>query len=223
MDGRPDNPDGPLTKDAAAEMTAGLAKDEESFYDDFTRQFFSVNGELKVTEQQRQEALQHCKQADKKAALARMEVSGATDFRDDLRNVTVPALVLHGDGDGTVPFEGSGARTHAALPGSELHVLHGATDDQGRPILYGKVATVAVVGNEDGAHKTIADMMQGLNDVGFTFPAQGGTYWVGEAMQTVDFKDLEHVPAPVASTNAGLARNAVHLAQYLKREQYPAG
>lgn len=96
------------------------------------------------------------------------------------------------------------------------------TDNQGRPIMYGKVAAVAVVGNEDGAHKTIADMMQGLNDVGFTLPAQSGTYWVGEAMQTVDFKDLDQVPKPVASTNAGLARNAVHLAQLLRKEQYPA-
>ncbi|MBG6184084.1 multimeric flavodoxin WrbA [Arthrobacter sp. CAN_A214] len=96
------------------------------------------------------------------------------------------------------------------------------TDEQGRPILYGKVAVVAVVGNEDGAHKTIADMMQGLNDVGFTLPAQGGTYWVGEAMQTVDFKDLDQVPKPVASTNAGLARNAVHLARMLREQQYPA-
>ena len=60
-----DNSDGPLTKDAAAEMTSGLTNDEDSFYDDFTRQFFSVNGELKVTEQQRQEALRLCKQADK--------------------------------------------------------------------------------------------------------------------------------------------------------------
>jgi multimeric flavodoxin WrbA len=96
------------------------------------------------------------------------------------------------------------------------------TDDQGRPIMYGKVAAVAVVGNEDGAHKTIADMMQGLNDVGFTLPAQGGTYWVGEAMQTVDFKDLEQVPDPVASTNAGIARNAAHLARALKAANYPA-
>jgi multimeric flavodoxin WrbA len=95
------------------------------------------------------------------------------------------------------------------------------TDDQGRPIMYGKIATVAVVGNEDGAHKTIADMMQGLNDIGFTIPAQGGTYWVGEAMQTVDYKDLEKVPDPVAATNAGLARNAVHLARALKASQYP--
>lgn len=97
------------------------------------------------------------------------------------------------------------------------------TDSQGRPIMYGKVAAVAVVGNEDGAHKTIADMMQGLNDVGFTLPAQGGTYWVGEAMQTIDFKDLDQVPDLVASTNAGLARNAVHLARALKSVPYPAG
>ncbi|TQJ33673.1 flavodoxin family protein [Arthrobacter sp. SLBN-122] len=96
------------------------------------------------------------------------------------------------------------------------------TDDDGRPVMYGKVATVAVVGNEDGAHKTIADMMQGLNDIGFSLPAQGGTYWVGEAMQTVDFKDLDQVPDPVASTNAGLARNAVHLARLLRSSQYPA-
>ncbi|MEG9249991.1 NAD(P)H-dependent oxidoreductase [Arthrobacter sp. Soc17.1.1.1] len=96
------------------------------------------------------------------------------------------------------------------------------TDEQGRPIMYGKVATVAVVGNEDGAHKTIADMLQGLNDVGFTIPAQGGTYWVGEAMQTIDFKDLAQVPDPVASTNAGLARNATHLATCLTTNPYPA-
>ncbi len=97
------------------------------------------------------------------------------------------------------------------------------TDGQGRPIMYGRVATVAVVGNEDGAHKTIADMMQALNDIGFTLPAQGGTYWVGEAMQTVDFKDLDTVPDAVASSNAGLARNATHLARILQTNHYPAG
>jgi pimeloyl-ACP methyl ester carboxylesterase len=118
-----DNPDGPLTKEAAASMTADLTKDEDSFYDGFTREFFSVNGELKVTEAQRQEAIALCKQADKKAALACLEAFGTTDFRDDLLKVTVPALVLHGDGDATVPFEGSGKRSHAALLGSELHII----------------------------------------------------------------------------------------------------
>ena len=121
-----DNPEGPLTKAAAAAMSADLTKDEDSFYDGFMTGFFSAGGVLKVSEQQRQEALAMCKQADKKAALACMAAWGSTDFRDDLTKVSVPALVLHGDSDAAVPFEGSGARTHAAISGSELHVIAGA-------------------------------------------------------------------------------------------------
>jgi pimeloyl-ACP methyl ester carboxylesterase len=124
-----DNPDGPLTRAQAAKMAADLTEDEDAFYDAFTKQFFSVNGVLKVTEEQRQAALAMCMQADKRAALACMESFGTTDFRDDLANVTVPTLVIHGTGDATVPVEGSGKRTHAAIPNSELvlidHAPHG--------------------------------------------------------------------------------------------------
>ena len=35
------------------------------------------------------------------------------------------ALILHGDSDATVPFEGSGQRTHDAIAGSQLHVIAG--------------------------------------------------------------------------------------------------
>jgi predicted CoA-binding protein len=87
--------------------------------------------------------------------------------------------------------------------------------------MAGKVAVVAVVGNEDGAHKVIADMFQGLNDIGFSIAAQGGTYWNGEAMQTKDYTDLEEVPEPVAKTTAAAARNAAHLADVLRFAQYP--
>src|SRR3954447_18940444 len=45
-------------------------------------------------------------------------------------------------------------------------------DDSGRPLIAGKVAVVAVVGNEDGAHHISADAFQALADVGFTIPAQ---------------------------------------------------
>jgi multimeric flavodoxin WrbA len=95
------------------------------------------------------------------------------------------------------------------------------TDDAGRPVMVGKVAIVAVVGNEDGAHKIIADMFQGLNDIGFSIAAQGGTYWNGEAMQTKDYKDLDEVPEAVAKTTAAAARNAAFLAGALRSEQYP--
>ena len=97
-----------------------------------------------------------------------------------------------------------------------------ATDDEGRPAMFGKVAVVAVVGNEDGAHKIVADMFQGLNDIGFTIPAQGCTYWNNEAMNPVDYQDLDETPKAVASTNATSAANAAHLARLLRGDMYPA-
>lgn len=97
-----------------------------------------------------------------------------------------------------------------------------ATDDQGRPAMFGKTAVVAVVGNEDGAHKIIADSFQALNDIGFTIPAQGGTYWNNEAMNPTDYKDLDETPSAVASTTRTLAANAAHQARLLTSSQYPA-
>ena len=96
------------------------------------------------------------------------------------------------------------------------------TDAAGRPVVEGKVAVAVVVGNEDGAHKITADIYQALNDVGFSIPSQGGTYWNGEAMHTVDYKDLDETPEEVAQATATLARNAVHLATLLKERPYPS-
>lgn len=122
----PDNPDGPLTKEKAAEMEEGLRTDRATFFDGFTKDFFSANGELKVTEGERQDAIALCQQSDQAAALGCMEAFGTTDFRQDLPRITVPTLVIHGDADGIVPLEGSGARTHAAVQGSELIVIEDA-------------------------------------------------------------------------------------------------
>lgn len=95
------------------------------------------------------------------------------------------------------------------------------TDDQGRPVLFGKVAAVAVVGNEDGAHSIVADTFQALDDTGYSIPAQGCTYWNGEAMTPGDYIDLDQVPDAVASTTATLAANAAHLARLLRKDPYP--
>jgi multimeric flavodoxin WrbA len=94
-------------------------------------------------------------------------------------------------------------------------------DGQGRMVSYGRVAGVAVVGNEDGAHHVVAELFQGLSDVGFTIPASASTYWTGEAMQKTDFKDLKQTPEMVQQATAGLARNCAHLATLLKNAQYP--
>lgn len=95
------------------------------------------------------------------------------------------------------------------------------TDDQGRMVSYGRVAGVAVVGNEDGAHHIVAELFQGLNDVGFTIPANACTYWVGEAMQGDDYKDLDQTPETTQSATKVLALNCAHLATLLKQSQYP--
>lgn len=121
----PGNPDGPLTLAQATKMTAALTANQASFYDQFTTDFFSANGELAVSEEQRQEALALTEQADKKAALDCMTAFANTDFRDDLAKVDVPTLVIHGDSDAVVFYDGSGARTHVAIPQSELHVVVG--------------------------------------------------------------------------------------------------
>jgi len=95
------------------------------------------------------------------------------------------------------------------------------TDDQGRMVSYGKVATVAIVGNEDGAHHVSAEVYQALNDVGFTIPANAVAYWVGEAMGSTNFVDLDKTPEVVETMISMLARNTAHLASLLKQSQYP--
>ena len=95
------------------------------------------------------------------------------------------------------------------------------TDEQGRMPSYGKVAVAAIVGNEDGAHFSTAQLFQSLNDVGWTIPAVAACYWVGEAMGSVDFKDLDHRPLKVTQTAKMVANNAAHLAKLLKAEPYP--
>jgi non-heme chloroperoxidase len=121
-----DNPDGPLTEEAAHEMRSGLEQDRDAFFEDFTTQFFSAGDDLKVSEEQRQDAVRMCQQSDQEAALGCLNAFATTDFRQDLEKVTVPTLVIHGDSDGIVPFEGSGKRTHEAIEGSELVVVDDA-------------------------------------------------------------------------------------------------
>ncbi|WP_088367028.1 flavodoxin family protein [Sphingomonas dokdonensis] len=95
------------------------------------------------------------------------------------------------------------------------------TDDEGRMPSYGKVAVAAIVGNEDGAHWSSAQLFQSLNDTGWTIPPVAACYWVGEAMGSTDFKDLPDTPDKVTKTAAMTATNAAHLARLLKANPLP--
>ncbi|WP_151523636.1 alpha/beta fold hydrolase [Serinicoccus kebangsaanensis] len=121
-----DNPDGALEEADVQEMEQGAREDRESFLDGFTTNFFSVDGELVVDEEQRQDALTMQTPARDEAVVGCIDAFARTDFRQDLEALTVPTLVLHGDADAVVPFEASGQRTAAAVPGSTVTVVERA-------------------------------------------------------------------------------------------------
>ena len=85
----------------------------------------SKYGGLKVSEAQRDYARDIAAFASPKGTLDCISAFGRTDFRDDLKKINVPTLVIHGDADAIVPFEVSGKRSAAAIAGSELVVIKG--------------------------------------------------------------------------------------------------
>ena len=67
---------------------------------------------------------------------------------------------------------------------------------------FGKVAVVGIVGNEDGAHHVTAELLQALNDTGWTDPRPGGLL-LGRRS---DAQDRLQGPAEVPDNVQGLAR-----------------
>lgn len=102
-----------------------------------------------------------------------------------------------------------------------MDAILGEIDEQGRYPTFGKVGVVLVVGNEDGAHHVTAEIYQALADFGFSIPGGSSGYWVGEAMGSVDYKDLPHTPDKLDATLRTLASNAAHLARVLQDHPYP--
>jgi non-heme chloroperoxidase len=80
----------------AAQMAASLTANQDSFYDQFITEFFSVDGALKVSEQQRG-ALAMCHQAFEAAALACLRCSAAPT---SVKTCPLPGTRLHVIADG---------------------------------------------------------------------------------------------------------------------------
>ena len=121
-----DNPDGGLDDATIAQFKAGVTTDRMAFLETFTHNFFSAGGKLQVSESQRVYARNIAAFASPKGTLDCIHAFSYTDFRTDLTKIKLPTLVIHGDADAIVPFEVSGARTHKAIAGSQLHLVKGA-------------------------------------------------------------------------------------------------
>ena len=120
-----DNPEGGLDDQTLAGFKGAVTSDRLAFLDDFTKNFFSANGQLKVSERTRKFARMIGAFASPKGTLDCIEAFGRTDFREDLKKFSIPTLVLHSDADAIVPFEVSGKRTAASIKGARLVLIQG--------------------------------------------------------------------------------------------------
>ena len=125
----PDNPEGGLDDATIKQFEDGVKGDRLDFLDSFTKNFFSAGLLNKVAPLVSEPFRLYCRDiaayASPKGTLDCIAAFGRTDFRADLAKIKIPTLILHGDSDGIVPLEVSGARTHKLVPGSQLAVIKG--------------------------------------------------------------------------------------------------
>ncbi|MGH3459286.1 alpha/beta fold hydrolase [Aeromicrobium sp.] len=120
-----DNPDGGLDDATIEQFRDGAANSREEFLDSFLTGFFSAGDDLKVSEDEKQDAFRLTRPAADAALVGCIGAFSRTDFRDDLATIDVPVLVVHGDSDAIVPFEVSGRRTHESVADSTLALIEG--------------------------------------------------------------------------------------------------
>ena len=123
-----DNPEG-VDASVFQQMLDGLNKDRADFLNEFGKKFYgsaALGMGVAVSAAQAQWTLSMAMPASPKATLDCVNAFAATDFRQDLPAIHVPALVIHGDNDQTVPIAVSGARTAEMLPHAQYLVYPGA-------------------------------------------------------------------------------------------------
>ena len=108
-------------------MMLDLSVDRPQFLTEFSKQFFGV-GMLSspVSESMLAAACEDAMRASPLATLACVKAFSETDFRNDLKSINVPALIIHGDDDKTVPIESSGQETARILPHAQFEIYAGA-------------------------------------------------------------------------------------------------
>lgn len=121
-----DNPDG-VDKAVFDTMTENIKKDRADFLQSFGKMFYGVNLISHPVSQAHLDGdFARAYVASHKATLACAKSFSETDFRNDLTQIHVPTLIIHGDADKTVPIEASGERTAKALPKAHYIVYDGA-------------------------------------------------------------------------------------------------
>jgi non-heme chloroperoxidase len=122
----PANPEG-VPMSVFDGIRVGVRSDRAQFFLDLTMPFFGFNRPgAKVSEGMRQSFLIQGLQCSIKSAHACVKQFSETDFTEDLKKMTVPTLVIHGDDDQIVPLATTARRAVEILPQARLSVYEGA-------------------------------------------------------------------------------------------------
>ncbi|MBC7829475.1 MAG: alpha/beta hydrolase [Chitinophagaceae bacterium] len=121
-----DNEDG-VDESVFTEMLNQLRKDRIAFLDDFGKKFFSVSlinhpVSTPLLDYYRMLASFALPRATKLCAVS----FAHTDFRQDLKKIDIPTLIIHGDDDKTVPIEVSSDLTAGIIANSVYKKYEGA-------------------------------------------------------------------------------------------------
>jgi non-heme chloroperoxidase len=122
----PETPDG-LEQSVFDGIQAAIAKDRFAFLSAFFKDLYNLDVLLgdRISDEVVHDSWNIGAAASPKGTLECV-ASWPTDFREDLRRIDIPTLVMHGGADRILPIEGTGARTHEAITGSRFVVVEGA-------------------------------------------------------------------------------------------------
>ena len=121
-----DNPEG-VDAPVFDGIKQAIIADRPAFLSQFLKNFYNLDvlGGKLISDQVVQFSWAIAAGASPKGTLDCVQ-SWLTDFRNDLKKIDVPTLVIHGDSDRIVPLDASGRRTAELVQGSKLVVVEGA-------------------------------------------------------------------------------------------------
>jgi len=121
----PDNPVGEERSAFEAKMKS-IAADRPAYLTGFLTKFYNVDmlKGRRVSDEVVRSSWNIAVAASPKGTVDCVE-AWLTDFREDLKRIDVPTLVVHGDDDGILPLAVTGKRTQECVKGSRLVVIKG--------------------------------------------------------------------------------------------------
>lgn len=120
------NPGG-LPIEVFDQIRAGLLADRSQFFKDLTLPFYGFNKPgAKLSEGLREAFWLQGMQAGYNAVYDCVKAFSETDFTRDLKEISVPTLIMHGDGDQIVPIDDAARLSAKLVKGSLLKVYPGA-------------------------------------------------------------------------------------------------